>query len=302
LPDKHQYWNASNYTAEWDLRGGVNGDLKASGPNSQCCGERGAWTCQHSKCEDLNNFVKGKQDSAEVPGAFCDAEQTDRPVPHPHNIGLTTRSYYDWEEQNTATSGLQWPDQNTASTDAVHKWFADMDEYTKTTVPAYLQKRSECADARDDHKVRVLETHRLQTLFEEAFCSWAQSIDTMCFDYRTCFDNKKKLYDAAEAIVREEEKQFKNQMHSLEYIMCYGQQILDSSVADPANVAKCEDINCQKCSKLDIAYPDPPAFLECSEKVADADRPCSETFLNAEYGCFNDETPPNTCATACPAE
>jgi len=306
LPADHTYWDSNNYTRDWDVRGGAG--LESTKCTTAIQGELGAWTKQNQVCETLHNFVKGPANSESiVPGDFCGATENARPdslpfADFPHNEQLRTRSYYDWEEQNTAHTDLSWFNHDGTAEDAVHAWFERMDVYSRTKVPDYKQKRAACAAARDAHKDRVLESHRLQLEFEKLFCSWAQAIDLMCSDYQTCWNSEKGEYEADEAIVQTEEAQFKQQMHSLEHIMCYGAQILEENT----DLTACEKspgvvLDCVKCNLLDITYPDPVPFVPCNEKIEDEDRPCGTRWTATEYGCFDAQTPANTCTDSCPA-
>lgn len=174
-----------------------------------------------------------------------------------------------------------------------YTWFHHMDNFEQNNAADYKEKRRQCHEARHRQQVRVQECHRLQHDYESKFCSWAIAIDEECHTYSTCYTSTYGSLESTDSTVEDMEVQFKKQQHALENLLCYGEEILK----DITDLSACDNLACDKCADLDLAYPDPHAEIACAEAVAE--RPCDAGWSIAHYNQYAASEIPIDACNAC---
>jgi len=187
---------------------------------------------------------------------------------------------------------------DTHMVDTSYAYFKYMDEFEKAHAADYKEKRRQCHEARYRQTVRVAECHRLQHIFENAYCLWANTIDEKCHEYAGCYTGAYATFSTTNGTVNDMEETFKLQQHALEILLCYGDVIL----ADQSDLSTCDGQQCTVCASvaLDIVYTEPHAQIPCDEARGE-NRPCGEGWCNTNYNeYFGSEIPVDDCVVCSP--
>lgn len=282
--DHTRHWGYEDDTAVFEA-GNAHHDTQvaAASCDGDIQGEEGAWNAQQSSCATLDSHAKSLDAALTAIPDFCnDYSTTELPADRPHNTEAT-RGYYPWEAA-------------TGADDTVYNWFEYMDRMNTSHTNRYKNQREDCHEKRNIHMHKAKSCHHLQRVFEQAYCTWTNGIDTACHVYKGCYASAHLSWDAQKALTEAVETQLKLQQQALECALCYGHQILQNST----DLDACDrETGCVNCDALNITYTQPHTYVPCDEEQTI--KPCTDAWIGQEYSCLTgQEWLPNDC-TACSA-
>jgi len=285
LPTDHNY--TYDTTRHWGKEGTT---MTFQMSDADHVAELALTTCEENAYDDmfsdcttiLDEHVKTMYADIQSPQDWCVPPVTERPAhgaAHPYTSKISSRDFYDWEAQET---------------DAVNNWFQAMSAFNNSNVMRYKAEREACHDARRAHTHRVHRTHSLQAQFERDYCAWTNAVGETCHVYQGCYQSTSYTHASVKSITETVETQLKAQQAALECVICYGEQILNNST----DLSGCDAVTgCENCDPLTIDYKTPHTMQPCEEASEIAEQPGTATWMNNEYGCFDNTAPHNDIDT-----
>lgn len=185
--------------------------------------------------------------------------------------------------------------------DAVEAYMICICAFVEEHKDTYYDYRQKCIDATAVWVAKKQECCNpgLQSDMDDAFCLEQTEIQTMCHDYRVCWEREHGEHLTTKTTVEGWEDVMQAQRVALEQLICWGNHILDNNT----------DLNF--CD--DLAHTDCPYYTDCPAIVygnalqqapctqPDASRlPCTLPYRAAMYGAYMDtDTPPSPCKDDC---
>jgi len=166
-------------------------------------------------------------------------------------------------------------------------------------------KQKICEKRKEDHRIKKAACDKLQSQFENGFCTWRTKLIDVCTEQETCYDAARNAYDAHVKSTQMLVQKWKVEYTALKKIICYVNVWFDKD--NHATVAGGEDTDvehekletCKSLkpdeTRMDINFGDAPEQKECS--LADVEvHPGTEAFKTTEYSAWSEfVNEPSSC-------
>lgn len=147
-------------------------------------------------------------------------------------------------------------------------WFAALDEKKSGvgSLQAIVDQAAVCKSDIGKTKSIADDCDNKQTTFNDAFCTYRCTVDTICGTHAKCYAQAVDYYGKAKTSITQLEKEQKAIYRTLERIRCYLDLLIekaDGSMPTAEAIAKCEEKTPLDDSSLTVDYDKPAAAATC---------------------------------------
>lgn len=157
-----------------------------------------------------------------------------------------------------------------------------------------LKKKMDfCSNSSADTTAKIAECKEKQASFEQNFCTYKEDLDTVCDQQDSCLALTTAALQNQTLVVRGTERLRKLQYKTAVTVKCLlGVFRTEGITAKQTLFESCQSHKNVSTSHLDITYPPVPTGYPCAKE---ANEPCSDEWLQAEYGAQPWGSAVNTC-------